>query len=137
MGVLDESENHTPLSLTQGSSVHHQSTPNHAGLADLTAGAPFHEENDTDNELPFLSVLNTVIDHCMMEPTPMEPSEFETRQKVLVLRVFGPKESGNTEEDSSLRVAVRKGNSNAMEQLELKALMQNRSLGMPVRETRS
>ena len=90
MGVLDESENHTPLSLTQGSSVHHQSTPNHAGLADLTAGAPFHEENDTDNELPFLSVLNTVIDHCMMEP-----SEFETRQKVPVLRVFGPRNRAN------------------------------------------
>ena len=99
MGVLDESENHTPSSLTQGSSVNHDSTPNHAGLADLTAGAPFHEENDIDNELPFLSVLNTVIDHCMMEPTPMEPIEFETRQKVPVLRVFGPIVRGGCDEE--------------------------------------
>ena len=94
MGVLDESENHTPFSLTQGGTLDHDATPNSAGLP-----APFDEDNNVDDELPFLSVLNTVIDHCMMDPTPMEPKEFEKRQKVPVMRVFGPVVRGGSEEE--------------------------------------
>ena len=87
MGVLNESEKNTPFSLTPGDnpSVDHDATPNSAGFA-----APFHDDNELDDELPFLSVLNTVIDHCMMDPTPMEPKEFEKQLKVPVIRVFGP-----------------------------------------------
>jgi hypothetical protein len=51
---------------------------------------PLNEENELDDELPFLSVLNIVIDHCMMDPTPMEPQEWKLNQRVPILRVFGP-----------------------------------------------
>jgi hypothetical protein len=46
---------------------------------------------DGDDETPFLSVLNTVVDQIMMDPTPLlEPKEFEQQIPVPVLRVFGP-----------------------------------------------
>ena len=55
------------------------------------------EEHDPiQNESPLLSVLNVVVDHEMIPPTPLEPLEFRRRHEqdnnnvlVPVLRVFG------------------------------------------------
>lgn len=55
------------------------------------------EEHDPiQKESPLLSVLNVVVDHEMIAPTPLEPLEFRRRQQELhdsvqvpVLRVFG------------------------------------------------
>jgi hypothetical protein len=103
MGVLDESENHTPLSTTQ-QQHHHRQQPCHdiEGAATPQSASPtpvlYHQDDDDDDdhpdgddETPFLSVLNTVVDQIMMDPTPLlEPKEFEQQIPVPVLRVFGP-----------------------------------------------
>jgi hypothetical protein len=105
MGVLDESENHTPLSMTQQPQYQHQqqqSSHDIEGVATPQSASStpvlYHQEADDDDdhpdgddETPFLSVLNTVVDQIMMDPTPLlEPKEFEQQIPVSVLRVFGP-----------------------------------------------
>ena len=57
-----------------------------------TDDQPRPEEQDPiQGERPFLSVLNVVVDHIMVPPTPLEPEEFQHQTcRVPVLRVFGP-----------------------------------------------
>jgi hypothetical protein len=58
-----------------------------------TGDQPRPEEQDPiQQETPLLSVLNIVVDHMMIPPTPLEPEEFQHGEacRVPVLRVFGP-----------------------------------------------
>jgi hypothetical protein len=55
------------------------------------------EQKMPPTEIPFCSVLNVVVDHCMIPPTPLEPEEYResiqnpsSKIRVPLLRIFGP-----------------------------------------------
>jgi len=60
-------------------------------------GSEYAANNGKEEQLPFCSVLNTVVDHIMIPPTPLEVDEYQetvisSKSNVLVpvLRIFGP-----------------------------------------------
>ena len=89
MTILDECEKHT-------SSASQETGGDDDFSRDCISMAQSPQEySEGGYEFPFFSVLNVVVDHAMVPPTPLESQEFQevksnSRMRVPVLRIFGP-----------------------------------------------